>query len=168
MNTTEISEATNRRGKFCGSCHNGKIAFRPNGNCDKCHTGDIGSGRDNYSLFSKAPFPRTEFGNGIDWVEALRRKLISPANHLKSKPQDIPFDKTLMLEAEMAMISPAIFPHKAHTEWLDCNSCHPDIFNIKKKTTKHFSMSYILRGDFCGTCHLNVAFPMNDCKRCHP
>jgi hypothetical protein len=22
-------------------------------------------------------------------------------------------------------------------------------------------------GNFCGACHLQVAFPMNDCRRCH-
>lgn len=168
VNTTEITEVANRRGKFCGACHNGKIAFRQNGNCDRCHNGEIGYGKERYAIFAQAPFPRTEFGNGIDWVDALRRKMIAPLNYLNTRPQGIAFDRTLLLEAEWTMISPAIFPHKAHTELLDCNNCHPEIFNIKKKTTKHFSMSYILRGDFCGVCHINVAFPMNDCKRCHP
>jgi hypothetical protein len=23
-------------------------------------------------------------------------------------------------------------------------------------------------GNFCGACHMLVAFPMNDCRRCHP
>jgi c(7)-type cytochrome triheme protein len=52
-------------------------------------------------------------------------------------------------------------------QWLDCNNCHPDNFNIKKKTTKHFSMERILKREFCGVCHLTVAFPMDDCKRCY-
>jgi hypothetical protein len=29
-------------------------------------------------------------------------------------------------------------------------------------------MARILKREFCGVCHLTVAFPMNDCKRCHP
>ena len=29
-------------------------------------------------------------------------------------------------------------------------------------------MSAILNGEFCGVCHLTVAFPMDDCQRCHP
>ena len=29
-------------------------------------------------------------------------------------------------------------------------------------------MKYILEGKFCGVCHLNVAFPLDDCQRCHP
>ena len=28
-------------------------------------------------------------------------------------------------------------------------------------------MSRILKREFCGVCHLTVAFPMDDCKRCH-
>lgn len=84
------------------------------------------------------------------------------------KPPGIAYEKTLLLEAEWDRVLPAIFPHKSHTSWLTCSNCHPEIFNIKKKTTKHFEMKMNLAGEFCGVCHLTVAFPMNDCKRCHP
>jgi c(7)-type cytochrome triheme protein len=167
-NTTEITEMANRKGKYCGACHNGKIAFRHNGNCDKCHNGDIAYGRDKFEMFAKIPYVRTAYGDGINWVESLRTGVINPASYLKMKSNDLPFEKMLILESEMSIIPPSIFPHKAHTAWLDCDSCHPEVFNIKKKTTKHFSMSYILKGQFCGVCHVNVAFPMDDCKRCHP
>ncbi|HEY6837818.1 MAG TPA: c(7)-type cytochrome triheme domain-containing protein [Geobacteraceae bacterium] len=169
VNTTEITEMGNRRGRFCGACHNGKVAFKANGNCDRCHTGDIRAGSEKFpDVVAATPFPRSEFGNGIDWAAALRNDVIAPRTFLKTKSSDLPFDKLLVLEAEMSMIPPAVFPHKSHTDWLDCSNCHPDIFNIKKKTTKHFAMAAILRGEFCGACHLNVAFPMNDCMRCHP
>ena len=168
VNTTEITELANRAGKYCGACHNGKIAFKANGNCDKCHNGDIGYGREKFNEFFERPFPTTMFGDGINWVEAQRQGLITPATYLKKKTQDIPFDKFLLLESEWSIIAPSIFPHKAHTEWLDCESCHPEIFNIKKKGTKHFTMSAMLNGQFCGVCHLSVAFPLDDCKRCHP
>jgi len=29
-------------------------------------------------------------------------------------------------------------------------------------------MQYILETKFCGACHLTVAFPLDDCLRCHP
>jgi hypothetical protein len=29
-------------------------------------------------------------------------------------------------------------------------------------------MDFIVSGKFCGVCHLTVAFPVQDCKRCHP
>lgn len=166
--TTEITERANRSGKFCGACHNGKIAFRHNGNCEKCHNGDITySSRLFDELLSSRSLPMTIAGNGINWTEAMERKLIKPASHIKKKSQDMKFDKELLLEAEMSIIPPAIFPHKSHAAWLDCDNCHPDLFNIKKKGT-HFSMTEILKGNYCGVCHLTVAFPMDDCRRCHP
>lgn len=168
VNTTEITEAASRAGKFCGACHNGRTAFRHAGNCDKCHTGDISSGRERYEEFMTKPFPFNQYGNGIDWVESKRRGLIKPADYLKKKSTDIPFEKTLFLETEWSIVTPSIFPHKAHIEWLECGSCHPELFNIKKKSTANLNMRTILQGQFCGVCHLNVAFPMDDCKRCHP
>lgn len=167
-NTTDITEIANRKGKFCGACHNGKIAFRHNGNCDKCHNGNIAYSEKKFEIFSKLSFARTSYGDGINWVESLKKGIITPARYVKTKSQDLPFDKMLVLDSELNIIPPSIFPHKAHIAWLDCDSCHPEIFNIKKKTTKFFSMSYILKGEFCGVCHLNVAFPMDDCRRCHP
>jgi c(7)-type cytochrome triheme protein len=170
LNTTEITEAGNKSGKFCGAsgCHDGKAAFGHDApNCDKCHNGDKAYGKARFSELSS--LPKGHFGNGVDWVQALDKKLIAPLNYLLVKPPDsITFDKLLSLQAEWNNIPPAIFPHREHVQWLDCNNCHPDIFNIKKKTTKHFSMARILDGEFCGVCHLAVAFPMNHCKRCHP
>lgn len=168
VNTTEITEGASRAGKFCGACHNGRIAFRHVGNCEKCHTGDLASGSERYQDFLTKPFPFNDYGNGIDWVEAYRRKMINPATYLKKKSLDIPFEKTLFLESDWSIITPCVFPHKAHIEWLECGSCHPELFNIKKKSTKNLNMRTVLQGQFCGVCHLNVAFPMDDCKRCHP
>lgn len=168
-NTTEITEYANRRGRFCGACHNGKVAFKANGNCTRCHVENVKQLADSFNkTAADLQFTRTNYGNCVDWVEVLRQGKIAPRKFLKNKSDDLPFEKLLILEAEWSMIPPSIFPHKLHTEWLDCSNCHPDIFNIKKKTTKHFSMAYILRGQFCGACHLTVAFPMNDCVRCHP
>jgi c(7)-type cytochrome triheme protein len=166
-NTTEITEDANRAGQYCGACHDGTIAFgHDKANCAKCHTGQLSGGKARFPELINLPLAR--FGNRVDWVSALKMGLIKPAGYIKLKPDNFVFGETLLLEAEMGGVAPAIFPHKAHTDWLDCNNCHPDIFNIKKKTTRHFSMEFILKGRFCGACHLTVAFPINDCKRCHP
>jgi c(7)-type cytochrome triheme protein len=169
VNTTEITEAANRSGRFCGTsgCHDGKAAFgHEKPHCEKCHNGNRGYGKEKFSKLSK--FPKAKYGNGINWVKAVDKGMIAPVNYLTVKPPtEVAIIKPLMLEAEWSGIPPAIFSHKAHTQWLDCNNCHPDIFNIKKKTTKHFSMERILKREFCGVCHLTVAFPMDDCKRCH-
>lgn len=166
VNTTEITMEKINKGQYCGACHNGDKVFGQT-ECKRCHRGDASYGKDK---FRKLPsLPRSEFGNRINWSEALRKHQIKPKKSILSS--DIPpetFNKFLTLEAEWNNIPPSIFPHESHTAWLDCSSCHPDIFNIKKKTTKHFLMTYMLKGKFCGACHLNVAFPLDDCKRCHP
>lgn len=167
LNTTEITEDANQKGRYCGACHDGRTAFgHTRENCNKCHNGDIGYGRQKFVKLKD--FPKAKYGNKIDWTKALEGGLIRPRSFLVSGGQQMIFDKTIRLEAEWAMIPPAFFSHKTHARWLDCSNCHPDIFNIKKKTTKHFSMTLNNKGEFCGTCHLRVAFPLNDCKGCHP
>lgn len=167
LNTTEITEEANKAGKFCGACHNGDIAFdHSEANCDKCHNGDIHFGKKKFAKTHR--LPKTKFGNRVDWVRSVEDGLIAPKSFLREETPSMTFNQTLELRAEWAGIPHAVFPHKAHVAWLDCSNCHPDIFNIKKKTTKHFTMTKTLRGEFCGVCHLSIAFPMNDCRRCHP
>jgi len=168
-NTTGITEAANKAGRYCGApgCHDGKVAFgHDRQNCQRCHAGTRAPDTKTASVL--APLPKDRFGNGVNWVAALEKGIIRPATQLTLPQADLSFDSKLLLEAEWRNIPPAVFPHRSHVAWLDCNNCHPDIFNIKKKTTKHFAMVRILKGEFCGVCHLTVAFPMDDCKRCHP
>jgi len=169
VNTTEITEAKNLKGKFCGACHNGKIAFAAAGNCDRCHNGNIRTGTEKFAAALPSMFPSNPFGNGIDWSESYRERLLTPARFLAVRPQNMMFRKKLVLETAWSVpIPPAVFPHKEHKVWLDCENCHPEPFNIKKKTTKNFAMELLVKGEFCGVCHVNVAFPMQDCDRCHP
>jgi len=171
LNATEITEEQNRQGRFCGAggCHDGKAAFghTRKDQCDKCHNGNIAAGVEKFKELDS--FPKTPFGNQIDWVTAFKEKTIKPKRTiLAEQTAPIVFDKSLKLEAGWVEVPPVFFPHDAHNQWLDCSNCHPDIFNVKVKTTAHFAMQYILEGKFCGVCHLKVAFPINDCKRCHP
>jgi len=161
-----ITEAACREGRFCGACHDGKRAFgHDEGSCTRCHAGANSAGREASKLKNLPPAP---FGNRVDWSAALAAGKIQPLNALGAPYAPMQHDKALVLEAEWAMISPAVFPHAEHNRWLDCSSCHPQPFNIEKKATPHFSMVFNLRGEFCGLCHLTVAFPLDDCKRCHP
>jgi len=167
VNTTEITEKTNQEGRYCGACHDGETAFgHTKQNCNKCHSGDIGYGQEKFKKLKG--FPQAAYGNKIDWDKALTDGFINPKVYFKEVTPSINFDKDLLLEAEWTMIPPAKFSHKGHLKWLDCSNCHPEIFNIQKKTTKHFEMIYILDNKFCGFCHGKVAFPINNCKRCHP
>jgi c(7)-type cytochrome triheme protein len=168
-NTSGITESANRNGKFCGTsgCHDGKNAFghdRPN--CGRCHNGNIDAGSDKFASLYR--LPGAPFGNRVDWSAALQEKGISPLSSLKTPSKQMHQEEKLQLEAQWTFVPPAVFSHKAHTSWLDCDSCHPDLFSVQKKGTEGLTMEDILKGCYCGFCHLNVAFPMNDCRRCHP
>jgi c(7)-type cytochrome triheme protein len=166
-NETGITEAANRSGDYCGACRDGTTAFGyTDENCQRCHSGDADSSNRRFDELRK--FPRAPFGNEIDWSRAVRDGLIEPRQSLEGGFEPLPFERNLELWANWSMISPALFPHDAHQVWHDCAECHPAPFNVKKKTTEHFEMRYILQGMFCGYCHLNVAFPIDDCWRCHP
>lgn len=167
VNATDITMEKINEGQYCGACHDGKKAFDKT-ECQKCHNGDIKYGADKFSKLSK--LPSAQYGNKIDWVAAVKKKLIKPKKTIRETVDESPvtFNKFLTLEAEWNNIPPAVFPHEIHNYWLDCSSCHPDVFNIKKKTTKHFLMKYMFEGKFCGACHLKIAFPLDDCSRCHP
>jgi len=171
--TPVTCEEGKMKAQYCAVCHNGKIAFGPKSeegdNCKLCHNANASPNREKFEALQRT-LPRSKFGNEIDWTKALKEGLIAPKRTLAgdgtSKP--ISIDRTLKLEAEWAGISAAVFPHNVHEQWLDCSLCHPDIFNIKKKTTRNLTMANIIKGEACGVCHLKVAFPLNDCKRCHP
>lgn len=170
VNSTEITEEDNINGLFCGACHNGKEAFgHSKDNCNKCHSGTFSSGKEKFEKLI-ADIQQAPFGNQVDWVSAVLFSQIKPRETLyNERPETrLNYRARLELTSEWAYISPAFFPHDVHSQLLDCANCHPDIFKLKKKTTPHFRMEYILEGRFCGVCHLKIAFPINDCERCHP
>ncbi len=159
-------------GRFCVTCHNGKISFAPkdeNGeNCKGCHGFNTSSEWLKFRELQKK-LPPAKYGNEINWSKALDDGLIKPKDSLSDKKSTlVNINKPLTLQAELNGISSAIFPHKSHELWLDCSNCHPDLFNIKKKTTESLRMNNMIKGESCGLCHLRVAFPLDDCVRCHP
>lgn len=167
LNSTEITEKANREGKFCGACHNGKEAFgHTDENCAKCHSNDLKYGGEDFKGLQKK-LPAAGFGNRINWVGAIKEGAIKPKNTILGNYEPMSYDKRVVLTPEWSSIPPAVMPHKDHLLWLDCSNCHPDIFDVKKRTTKHFSMNRILKFEFCGVCHLRTAFPLDDCRRCH-
>lgn len=169
--TPIVCDRGKMNGTYCASCHNGTIAFGPReanaDTCIRCHNANSSPNREKFEKLRRK-LPRAEFGNEIDWSRALKEGIIKPRNSLQERTGIIQIKKTLKLRAEMFGIPSAVFPHGTHEEWLDCSSCHPELFAIKKKGTENFTMSRIIKGEFCGVCHLAVAFPLNACRRCHP
>lgn len=105
-------------------------------------------------------------GNRIDWVKALGSGAITPRfDRNDPKAQPMVMDMNIVREVKGSMPD-VVYPHKQHTEWLDCSNCHPAIF-IPQKGANQISMASILLGQKCGVCHGKVAFPVSDCRRCH-
>jgi c(7)-type cytochrome triheme protein len=171
---TRITREQYLAGKYCGACHDGKTAFSvrdgDSSQCGRCHMNDTSALKERFDKFS-ANLPMTTFGNGIDWTKVLNSGRINPINSILKQRDTMQIPAKLRAPIRLGTTSPhsdVTFSHEAHFAELDCSSCHPDIFNIKKKGTEAFTMEKNIYGNFCGACHMYVAFPMNDCRRCHP
>ncbi len=113
-----------------------------------------------------ANFPKSTAGNHVNWVKALDSKAIAPRAD-KADPAAVPIVMDLNIVREVKGSMPdVVYPHKQHTEWLDCSNCHPAIF-IPQKGANQISMASILLGQKCGVCHGKVAFPVSECRLCH-
>ena len=105
-------------------------------------------------------------GNRVDWVKALENNEIAPRfDRLSDEVKPIVMDLNIVREVKGSMPD-VVYPHKQHTEWLDCSNCHPAIF-IPQKGANQISMASILLGQKCGVCHGKVAFPVSECRKCH-
>jgi len=116
--------------------------------------------------FAALPKSLSDSGSGVDWVKAVDKKNIAPLwdrNDPKAEP--VIMDLNIVREVKGSMPG-VVFPHKQHTQILDCSNCHSDIF-IPQKGANQISMAAILLGQKCGVCHGTVAFPVAECRRCH-
>lgn len=113
-----------------------------------------------------ATLVKSSFGNQVDWVASLNEKRITPRiDRLDPTAEPLVFDLNIVREVKGSMPN-VVYPHKQHTEWLDCSNCHPAIF-IPQKGANQISMASILLGQKCGVCHGKVAFPVSECRKCH-
>jgi c(7)-type cytochrome triheme protein len=111
--------------------------------------------------------PKDAAGN-VDWAEALRLGVIRPRSVLPGRPA--PAEPGFQFKFDFTYQGPdttfdARFPHSTHTEWLDCQQCHPRIFPYRNTPV---TMGDIFQGKYCAECHGKVSFPvMTGCERCH-
>jgi len=116
-------------------------------------------------VFQGTPADFKGTGNQVDWVRALNQEVIVPRTQLYDSTEIKVLDLDIIMDATAGM--PLVrFPHKAHTEWLDCDNCHDKIFKKEAGATP-VNMFAILAGGYCGRCHGAVAFPLTECRRCH-
>jgi len=184
-NATEISAADNQQGYYCGGCHNGTTRYRSKAIfpacdparqtsdralCERCHQPVKDPQRKkSFYEFTKI-LPAERFGNKVNWMEAETAELIKPIDFLKGisvKQPAMPVQEDFALNTKIEGMPKIIFSHQKHTYWNGCQTCHPDIFvGVRKGATK-YSMIEIFNGEYCGVCHGKVAFPLQECQRCH-
>lgn len=117
-------------------------------------------------LAAYASLPKSLAGNRVNWVEAVATKKISPRwDKTDAKAEALVMDMNIVREVKGSMPD-VVYPHKQHTQWLDCSNCHPAIF-VPQKGANSISMAAILLGEKCGVCHGKVAFPVSECRLCH-
>ncbi len=184
-NGTGIKAADNAAGFYCGACHNGRtvadgkkvfescnrgVPGEQKASCGRCHSlGRNVKPEVEFVTFTRG-LPKGRFGNGIDWEKAEEKGLIKPVDFLEgvSVPRkSLTAQKDFALSPKVQGMPEIIFSHAKHTVWNGCELCHPEIFGAVKKGTVKYSMSEIFEGKYCGVCHVTVAFPIQDCQRCH-
>lgn len=154
-------------GKWCGTCHNGNIAF-PAINCDRCHSNgiEVKENRNFYEIVKD--YPPNGHGNKVNWVQALEEGKFKPKASVQGDEEMMVMDMTVRIPLKTPIMPDVIYPHKAHTEVLACNNCHPNIFLPEAgAAANREKMINIFNGEKCGVCHGKVSFPFEDCFRCH-
>ena len=111
--------------------------------------------------------PAATSGNLVGWGAALQQGLIKPRAGAdpKSGTDAMVLDSDILLNPN-GSLPPVRFPHRDHTQWLDCSNCHEALFKMQQGASQ-ISKLRIQDGEQCGVCHANVAYPLTDCKRCH-
>ncbi len=115
-----------------------------------------------------ATLPKSTMGNRVDWTKALNDRGITPlADRRDPNVKQRVMDEIIVREVKGSMPD-VVFPHKTHTQWMACGSCHPAIFAAEVNPRLNpMSMAAISLGQSCGVCHGTVAFPVAECRRCH-
>ncbi|MBW2422280.1 MAG: hypothetical protein JRH19_27355 [Deltaproteobacteria bacterium] len=109
--------------------------------------------------------PPDVVGNQVRWVTALQEGFIEPRTSILESTEVRVLDLDILMKrtGDAAFV---LFPHKPHTEWLDCSNCHDAMFASEAGATP-MNMLMILSGEYCGRCHGAVSFPLTECNRCH-
>lgn len=104
-------------------------------------------------------------GNMVDWARSLEYGFIEPRTSLEGDEPAEVLETTVLMRNTMPMRY-VRFPHKTHTQWMSCETCHDSIF-VAVENANPINMGKILNGEYCGICHGAVSFPLTECDRCH-
>ena len=114
--------------------------------------------------------PKDDDGN-IDWMAALKDKIIDPKPGIDPKTKDVEVDEDdepILLAKSGKPERYVSFSHTPHLRWLNCDSCHPVPFK-KDAGNATITMKEMDDGKYCGICHDKVAIAQPyGCQGCHP
>jgi c(7)-type cytochrome triheme protein len=183
--SSNIKASDNKKGFYCGTCHNGKMLYKDKPvfasclpyytqedvkRCERCHSvGRNVIGEYDFATFTRK-FPKERFGNGIDWEKTESAGLVKLIDYIEGvsvRRQAMAVRKDFTINAKVEGMADITFSHAKHTVWCGCEVCHPEIFVGVKKGMSKYTMAEIYDGKYCGVCHVKVAFPLLDCQRCH-
>ena len=181
----------NKDGKQCWACHNNRIAFSDEGNCQRCHQAGRPEADRLYDIsradhakikevatrlgaewnperLPKGMVPVDRFGY-IDWIELKNSGAFNPIGFLEGidDGQKEEFkDDLILFEPMSEFVNDVVFSHKIHSSWIKCSTCHPAVFK-DELGGNDIKMVKMAGGEFCGHCHGKVSFTFADCGRCH-
>ena len=184
----QISQEKIVAGKQCGVCHNGKMAFGIENNCNRCHVAGKAEAErlHNPDLIDHAQvkkaadrvgaqwrpenlkngrLPLDRFGL-IDWLQMKRDNVFTPVVSLDKNFKERTRDNKILFVSKSDFVNNVLFNHKVHSDWIDCSTCHPAFFS-DKLGGNDMKMRDMSKGRYCGHCHGRVSFKFADCKRCH-
>ncbi len=118
---------------------------------------------------AKEALPKDAAGD-VDWVQAIKAGAVAPRPGLDPKaPEQAALDLDVDLASSRSKLFSVTYPHSSHTQWLTCGNCHPAIFPLSRRVEPTVvNMANIQAGQYCGSCHGRVAFPVEqECARCH-
>lgn len=181
---TKVTANDNIQGYFCGSCHNGtlkidgqkvfsacavKYSEKEAKRCGRCHSdGNTEQRKYKFETFTQK-LPRLQY-NQIDWEKAEEKRLIKSIDSIEGifyKTDAIKAQDNFSIEVNTKRKTDVIFSHKKHVVWNGCAVCHPMIFPSSAKGSVQYSMFQIMDGEYCGVCHVSVAFSVWLCYKCH-
>jgi len=183
------------KGKTCGACHNGKMAFTVTSNCDRCHKG-FKPKEITFNLKGTTPatfshsfhtqaysckdchtniFPYKSVSGKATMDDMTKGTSCGACHNGKDA-----FASTSDCDKCHKGMKPgkitwktiggeATFSHELHLQSYKCSDCHTKIFPFKAGVIKA-SMGDMDEGKSCGSCHNKGkdAFSVQDeCGKCH-
>jgi c(7)-type cytochrome triheme protein len=158
------------KGKYCGACHNGQMAFASNTQCARCHTGVKGLKAVQETSVEKAEISAPEgfiiMGKGVSSVRFSHEKHISfntcgICHSAGLFPMSKGDTKITMEEIYNGSSCGSCHNGKKAFSSYDCNKCH------EKPPVPHTDLTYKNKGIGAVKFSHNVHAPAFKCNECH-